>query len=457
MSIAAATQPEAQHAQLSQTLLPRHVSMIAIGGIIGAGLFVGSSTTIAAAGPAAVISYLIAGLLILLVMRMIAEMAVSLDGVQSFPDFARAGLGHLAGFLSGWLYWYFWVVVVAVEAIAGAKIIAVWLPGVPEWAIGTILMTLMLGANLLSTRSFGEFEFWFSSIKVAAIIVFILLGAAWVAGLTAPQGASIANLSAHGGFAPHGWSVVLAAVASTIFALCGAEIATIAAAESPDPAKVISRMTLSVTVRIVIFYVLSMLLIVTIVPWQTIVPGHSPFASTLAAMAIPGGETIMSAVVLVAVLSCLNSGLYVTSRALFGLARYGDAPRWLVHVNDRKVPSRAIIAAGLFGYGALAANWLSPGTVFGFLVNSSGVTMILLYLLVAAAQLRLRRRFEREAPARLTLKMWFHPYGTLLAMAAMLAVLVFMALQPDLASQFWLSLLVTAGFAVGFVVRKRRA
>jgi GABA permease len=452
MSISAAIEPEAQPAQLSQTLLPRHVSMIAIGGIIGAGLFVGSSATIAAAGPAAVLSYLIAGLLILLVMRMIAEMAVSLDGVQSFPDFARAGLGHLAGFLSGWLYWYFWVVVVAVEAIAGAKIIAGWLPGAPEWAIGTTLMTLMLGANLLSTRSFGEFEFWFSS-----IIVFILLGVAWVAGFTAPQGASIANLTVHGGFAPHGWSVVLAAVASTIFALCGAEIATIAAAESPDPAKVISRMTLSVTVRIVIFYVLSMLLIVTIVPWQTIVPGHSPFATTLAAMAIPGGETIMSAVVLVAVLSCLNSGLYVTSRALFGLARYGDAPRWLVHVNDRKVPSRAIIAASLFGYGALAANWLSPGTVFSFLVNSSGVTMILLYLLVAAAQLRLRTRFEREAPARLKLKMWFHPYGSLLAMAAMLAVLLFMALQPDLASQFWLSLLVAAGFAVGFAVRMRRA
>ncbi len=462
MSTAAATQPEAQRvqpsqAQLSQTLLPRHVSMIAIGGIIGAGLFVGSSTTIAAAGPAAVLSYLIAGLIILLVMRMIAEMAVSLDGVQSFPDFARAGLGHLAGFLSGWLYWYFWVVVVAVEAIAGAKIIAGWLPGAPEWAIGTTLMTLMLWANLLSTRSFGEFEFWFSSIKVAAIIVFILLGIAWVVGLTAPQGASIANLSAHGGFAPHGWSVVLAAVASTIFALCGAEIATIAAAESPDPAKVISRMTLSVTVRIVIFYVLSMLLIVTIVPWQTVVPGHSPFATTLAAMAIPGGETIMSAVVLVAVLSCLNSGLYVTSRALFGLARYGDAPRWLVHVNDRKVPARAIIGASLFAYGALAANWLSPGTVFSFLVNSSGVTMILLYLLVAAAQLRLRSRFEREAPARLSLRMWFHPYGTLLAMAAMLAVLVFMALQPDLSSQFWLSLLVTAAFAVGFAVRMRRA
>ncbi len=440
--------------ELSRTLLPRHVSMIAIGGIIGAGLFVGSSTTISLTGPAAVISYLIAGLLILLVMRMIAEMAIVLEGVQSFPDFARAGLGHLAGFLSGWLYWYFWVVVVAVEAIAGAKIIGGWLPGVPEWAIGAGLTALMTAVNLMSTRSYGEFEFWFSSIKVAAILVFSLICALWVFGITAPQGFDPngfgGNLTAHGGFAPHGWGPVFAGVASTIFSLCGAEIATIAAAESPDPAKVIARMTVSVALRIVIFYVLAIGLIVAVVPWTQIVPGHSPFATTLAAMRIPGGETIMSAVVLVAVLSCLNSGLYVTSRALFGLARFGDAPDWLVHVNARGVPARAIIVASLFAYGALAAQWLSPGTVFSFLVNSSGVTMILLYMLVAIAQLRERTRAEREAPERLTLKMWFHPFGTLTALAAMLAVLVFMGLQPDLASQLWMSLLVAGLFAAAF-------
>jgi GABA permease len=155
-------------------------------------------------------------------------------------------------------------------------------------------------------------------------------------------------------------------------------------------------------------------------------------------------------VVLVAVLSCLNSGLYVTSRALFGLARFGDAPDWLVHVNARGVPARAIIAASLFAYGALAAQWLSPGTVFSFLVNSSGVTMILLYGLVGIAQLKERTRMEREAPERLTLKMWFHPFGTLTALAAMLAVLVFMGLQPDLASQLWMSLLVAGLFAAAF-------
>ena len=228
-------------AELSRSLKSRHVSMIAIGGIIGAGLFVGSSTTISQAGPAAVFSFAIAGFIILLVMRMISEMAIAVDGVQTFPDFARAGLGHLAGFLSGWLYWYFWVVVVAIEAIAGAQILHGWFPTVPELAIGIGLMAMLTAVNLLSARAYGEFEFWFSSIKVAAIIVFILVCAAWAFGITSGSGPSFNNLTAHNGFVPNGWGVVLAAATSTIFSLVGAEIATIAAAESEEPAKVISR------------------------------------------------------------------------------------------------------------------------------------------------------------------------------------------------------------------------
>ena len=442
-------------AELSRSLKSRHVSMIAIGGIIGAGLFVGSSTTIHTVGPAAIVSFALAGFIILLVMRMLSEMALALDGVQTFPEFARAGLGHLAGFLSGWLYWYFWVVVVAIEAIAGAKIISDWFPMLPVWAVGAALMAMLTAVNLLSARSYGEFEFWFSSIKVAAIIVFILLTAAWAFGITSGQGHSFGNLTRHGGFAPAGWGAIFAAATSTIFSLVGAEIATIAAAESEEPAKTISKMTVSVTLRILIFYILSILLIVAVVPWTSIEPGISPFATTLKSMGYPGADVIMNAVVLVAVLSCLNSGLYVTSRALFGLAKHNDAPQWLVQVNARKVPARAILVASLFSYGALAAERLSPETVFSFLLNSCGVTMILLYLMTAFAQLKLRRHFEATAPERLQIRMWFHPFGTYLAIAAMLAILVFMARDPALASQLWMSLLVAAGFAVAWFVLRR--
>ena len=444
-------------AELSRSLRSRHVSMIAIGGIIGAGLFVGSSTAINTVGPAAVVSYAVAGLIILLVMRMLSEMAIAVEGARTFPEFARVGLGHLAGFLSGWLYWYFWVVVVAIEAIAGAKIISVWFPLLPVWLVGVGLMAVLTAVNLLSARSYGEFEFWFSSIKVAAIIVFIVVAGAFALGLTSGTGHSFANLTQHGGFAPHGWGVVLAGVTSTIFSLCGAEIATIAAAESEEPAKTISRMTVSVSLRILVFYVLSILLIVAVVPWTQVQPGVSPFATTLHVMGYGGADVIMNAVVLVAVLSCLNSGLYVTSRALFGLAKYGDAPQWLVQVNRRKVPARAIIVASLFSYAALAAGRLSPDTVFSFLLNSSGVTMMLLYLLVSAAQLRLREQFEAQAPERLQIRMWAHPYGTWLAIVAMVAIMVFMVLTPDLASQLWSSLLVDVGFAEAFFVLRRRA
>ena len=443
-------------AALSRSLKSRHVSMIAIGGIIGAGLFVGSSTTISQAGPAAVFSFAIAGFIILLVMRMISEMAIAVDGVQTFPDFARAGLGHLAGFLSGWLYWYFWVVVVAIEAIAGAQIIHGWFPMLSELGIGIALMALLTAVNLMSARAYGEFEFWFSSIKVAAIIVFILVCAAWAFGFTSGGGASFGNLTQHGGFVPNGWGVVLAAATSTIFSLVGAEIATIAAAESEEPAKVISRMTVSVTLRILIFYILSIFLIVAVVPWTEIVPKVSPFAATLGYMGIPAGKLIMEAVVLVAVLSCLNSGLYVTSRALFGLAKHQDAPQWLVQVNKRKVPARAILIASLFSYFALAADAVSRDVVFSFLINSCGVTMLILYLMTAGAQLKLRRKYEAEDPARLQIKMWFHPYGTYIAIAAMLVILIAKGLDPSASKELWLSLVVAAGFAGAFFVFRRQ-
>ena len=440
--------------QLSRTLKSRHVSMIAIGGIIGAGLFVGSSTAISQIGPAVAVSYAISGFIILLVMRMLSEMAIAIPGVQSFPEFARLGLGHLAGFMSGWLYWFFWVVVVAIEAIAGANIIHSWFPQFSLWSIGVALMAVLTAVNLMSTRSYGEFEFWFSSIKVAAIIVFILVTAAFVFGVTGTQAPGLANLTAHGGFAPNGWAVVLAGATSTIFALCGAEIATIAAAESEEPSKVISKMTVTVTFRILVFYILSILLICAIVPWNTVVPGISPFATALTTMNLPGADVAMNALVLVAVLSCLNSGLYVSSRALFGLAKYSDAPQWLVKINDRKVPARAIIIASLFSYLALAINHFSTD-LFSFLINACGAIMLFIYIVLSFAQLKLRAKTEREAPERLQIKMWFHPFGTYFAIVAMLAILIFMGLTKGLAEQLWLSIAVAAVFLIAYGIFRR--
>ncbi len=443
------------HSGLSRSLLSRHVVMISIGGIIGAGLFVGSSAAIATIGPAAIVSYCLAGLVVLMVMRMLSEMAAATPGIGSFTEYIRLGLGDWAGFVSGWLYWYFWVVVVAIEAVAGASILAQWL-ALPTWQIGLVLMLLLTGVNLLSSRSYGEFEFWFSSIKVAAIVVFIVIAGAYALGLTSPSGPTFGNLYAHGGFAPFGWLAVLAGMTTVVFSLCGAEIATIAAVESREPAKVISRMTVSISLRILLFYALSIALIVAVVPWQEIKSGDSPFAIALGYTHIPSAATIMNVIVLVAVLSCLNSGLYVTSRVLFTLAAKGDAPQSMVALSSRRVPARAILIGTSFGYFAVVLSIVSPSLVFAFLVNASGALMIVIYLLACFAHLKLRRELERAAPERLTIRVWLFPWASYATVAAMLGVLAAMAFTPELASQFYASLACVVVVGAAYAVRRSR-
>ena len=442
-------------AALGRTLRSRHVTMITVGGIIGAGLFVGSSTAISTIGPAAIVSYALAGLVILFMMRMLSELAAAHPGTGSFTEFARLGLGDWAGFTCGWLYWYFWVIVVPIEAIAGANILHQWLPEFAVWELGLVLLSLMTAVNLMSARSFGEFEFWFSSIKVAAIIVFIFIAGAYALGITSPSGPTFGNLTSHGGFAPFGPLAVLAGVVSVIFAFVGAEIVIIAAAESSEPVRAVARLTSSVAVRILLFFVLSITLIVAVVPWNTVKPGISPFAVALGAVGIPGAATIMNGVVLTAVLSCLNSGIYVTSRMLFQLAAKGDAPQWLVVVNKRRVPVRGILAGAAFGYAAIGAEMLLPDAVFNFLVDASGAIALVNYLLVAVAELRLRRQWERSGQALLPIRMWLFPYLTWAVIAVMVAVLVAMAVTPALRSQFYssgASVLLVLG---AFLLRRR--
>lgn len=442
--------------ELAKSLRSRHVAMISIGGIIGAGLFVGSSAAIASIGPAIVASYILAGLVVLIVMRMLSEMAVATPGVGSFTEYVRLGLGNWAGFISGWLYWYFWVVVVAIEAIAGAALLHEWID-LPVWQIGLALMIILTAVNLLSTRSYGEFEFWFSSIKVGAIVVFILVAGAYALGITSPSGATFGNLIAHDGFAPFGPVSVLAGVTTVIFSLCGAEIVTIAAAESSESSRTMSRLTSTIIVRILLFYVLSVLLVVAIVPWKEIVPGSSPFAVALARLDIPAAATMMNLIVLTAVLSCLNSGLYVTSRTLFVLAARGDAPQSMVKLNRRRVPVRAILIGSVFGYVTVLTSVIAPEVLFAFLVNASGALMLMIYGLVCIAQIKLRRRIEREHPERLTIKVWFFPALSIIAIASIIGVMAAMLFTPDLATQLYASLLCLAVVTAAYFARRKFA
>jgi GABA permease len=446
--------PSAPKYELSRSLKGRHLTMISIGVIIGAGLFVSSSTSIIAAGPASFISYAITGLLILLVMRMLGEMTTALPNVRSFTEFARAGLGDGAGFIVGWLYWYFWVLVVPVEAIAGAKILQHWLPLSPL-QIGVGLMTVMTCVNLMSARSYAEFEFWFASIKVAAILVFIAIAASYAFGWTSPQGATFGNLVDHGGFTPHGWIAVLAAVPTVFFAMTGAEITTIAAAESAQPGRAIAKMSTSVIVRILIFYVISLFLIVSVTPWDTVRSGESPFTLALNTMHVPLAGTIMSAIILTAVLSCLNSAFYVSSRVLFILAERGDAPQSLVKLNARRVPVGSVLIGALAGFLGIIAATQAPQVVFDFLVSSSGAVIVFIYMAICLAQIVLRRRRERAGLAAPPINMWLFPYLSYAAIAAMGAVLIAMAVTPSLQRDFYFSCITLVVALVAYLVVQR--
>ncbi|HEV8334663.1 MAG TPA: amino acid permease [Steroidobacteraceae bacterium] len=441
-------------AELAKSLRSRHVAMISIGGIIGAGLFVGSSSAIAAIGPAVVASYLLAGLVVLVVMRMLSEMASAAPGAGSFTEYIRLGLGDWAGFVSGWLYWYFWVIVVAIEAIAGASLLHAWID-LPVWQIGLALMLALTAVNLLSSRSYGEFEFWFSSIKVAAIVIFIFIAGAYALGLTSPSGPTFSNLTAHGGFAPFGLVSILAGVTTVIFSLCGAEIVTIAAAESSESDRTMSRLTSTIVVRILLFYVLSVLLVVAIVPWTEITAGSSPFAAALTRTHVPGAATIMNLIVLTAVLSCLNSGVYVASRTLFVLAAHREAPQSMIALNKRRVPARAILISSAFGYLTVLTSVVAPEILFAFLVNASGAIMLMVYAMVCIAQIRLRRRMEREHPERLTIKVWWFPWLSIAAIGAIVAAMLAMLFIRSLATQLYASLATAAVVLVAWWLRSK--
>src|SRR5829696_4125385 len=447
-----------QEGHLQQGLKRRHMTMIAIGGVIGAGLFVGTGPILNQAGPATILTYLLTGAILVLVMRMLGEMAVAQPSVGSFSDSGRMALGNWAGFAIGWLYWYFWAIVVGFEATVAAGILGQYIPGIPPWLISLILVLALTATNLYSVGSYGEFEFWFAGIKVAAIVTFIVLAALFVIGLLPGGGNGLSNLYANGGFFPNGGLVMFSGVVTVIFAFVGAEIVTIAAAESQEPEREVARATNAVIYRVLLFYVVSVFFVAAVVPWDTKFAEEiikSPFTIAFERMGIPFAPDIMNFVVLTAVLSVLNSSLYTTSRMLFALTRHNDAPGFFTNTTRRGVPIWAILAGTSFAYISVVIYYFFPENVFTWLINASGAIALFVYLLIAISELVMRRRLERESPERLQIRMWFYPWLTYLSIAAMGAVLVAMFVIPDQRPLLIASLIALAVILAAYMLRRQ--
>ncbi|MFD3541397.1 amino acid permease [Streptomyces sp. NPDC058662] len=445
---------------LKAGLKNRHLSMIAIGGVIGAGLFVGSGGGIAKAGPAILVSYALVGAMVVFVMRMLGEMAAASPNSGSFSAYADRALGRWAGFSIGWLYWFFWVVVLAVEATAGAVILESWVPAVPQWAWALIVMVVLTVTNLGSVASYGEFEFWFAGIKVVAIGAFVIIGMLAVFGVLPGSdnpGAGFAHLTDTGGFMPNGAGAILTGVLMVVFSFMGSEIVTLAAGESEDPRRAVTKATNSVIWRIGVFYLGSIFVVLTLLPWndESIVEKGS-YVAALDSIGIAHAGQIMNVIVLTAVLSCLNSGLYTASRMAFSLGERGDAPKAFAKVSKKGVPTAAIWGSVVFGFVAVYFNYAFKDSVFSFLLNSSGAVALFVWLVICLTQLRMRGILMREAPEKVTVKMWLFPYLTWATAAMIVFVLGYMLFDDANREVVLLSLLVAAVVIVIGVVRDAR-
>ncbi|HKU29663.1 amino acid permease [Arthrobacter sp. NyZ413] len=409
-----AVQPSIPSQQLGHSMKPRQLTMMGLGSAIGAGLFLGSGAGIHAAGPAVLVSYLVAGTLIILVMWALGEMAAANPNSGAFSVYAEKALGKTAGSTVGWLWWLQLVVVIAAEALGAAGLLfSVW-PVIPVWALALAFMVAFTAINLAGVRNFGEFEFWFAILKIAAIVAFLIIGAAllfgWLPGVASP---GLGNIT--GSFAPSGWGGIASALFVVIFAFGGTEIVSVAAAETAEPARSVGRAIRTVVWRILVFYIGSVFVIAAVLP-STSPQLKSPFAGVLDLAGIPGAGTAITLVAVVALLSALNANLYGASRMVFSLSERGEAPAFLSRLRGARVPMAAVGVSVAFGFIATILELLFPDHVLPALLNLVGSTCLVVWGTALVSQLILRRRADREGTP-LPLRMKGFPALTILGLA----------------------------------------
>ncbi|MFD9705883.1 amino acid permease [Lentzea sp. NPDC059081] len=434
--------------------------MIAIGGAIGVGLFLGAGGRLATAGPSLILSYALCGLAAFFVMRALGELVLHRPVAGSFVEYAREFIGPWAGFTSGWMYWVNWAMTGIAEITAVAIYMHKWFPDLPQWITALVALVVLIAVNMLSVKLFGELEFWFSVVKVTALVVFLVVGTGLVIGAADIGGttASVSNTLGHGGLFPAGFGVALMTLQAVVFAYSAIELVGIAAGETKDPEKIMPRAINGVVYRIAVFYVGSVLLLTMLLPWDHFTGTESPFVTVFSALGIPAVGDIMNAVVLTAALSSCNSGLYSTGRILRSLAQKGEAPAFTGRMNSRHVPAGGILftgAAYLFG---VILNYIVPKEAFDIAIAVASLGVVSTWATLIVCQLRLRKKALAGEVVRPSYRMPGAPYtsyGTLAFLGLVIGQMAFAGTAEKIA--FWsIPVLAVVLFLGWRFVRSRR-
>ncbi|WP_339060988.1 amino acid permease [Tepidibacillus marianensis] len=442
--------------ELKRGLSERHIQMISMGGAIGVGLFYGSATTIQMVGPAISLSYIIGGIIIFFIMRALGEMAVAEPVSGSFSTYANKYVGPFAGYLTGWTYWFMWVVVGMAEITAVGVYVNYWFPGVPQWASALGALVFMTIVNLVNVKAFGEFEFWFALIKVVAIVGMIIAGILMIFFGIGNGGHPIGfhNLWINGGFMPNGITGLLFSLVMVMFSFGGVELIGITAGEAQNPQKTIPSAINKVIYRILIFYVGALSIMMILYPWNEIGTKGSPFVLIFDKIGIPAAAAIINFVVLTAALSAFNSGLFSTGRMLYNLALQNNAPKMFAKLSKSSTPSTGILfSSGLLLF-AVFLNYIVPEKVFTYISAVATVAVITSWTIILFTQIKFRKAQSKEQASKLKFKMPLYPISSYVSLAFLAFVVVMMAFIDGMnialyAAPVWFAILF-----IGYKMRK---
>ncbi|WGV61555.1 amino acid permease [Brevibacillus brevis] len=421
-----------QDQKLERGLKNRHVQLIAIGGAIGTGLFLGAGKSIHLAGPSILFAYLITGIICFLIMRSLGELLLSNLNYHSFVDFVKDYLGNMAAFVTGWTYWFCWISIAMADLTAVGLYTQFWFPEIPQWMPGLIALVILLIMNLATVKLFGEMEFWFALVKVIAILALIFVGIFMIIkGFSTNAGASsFTNLWSHGGMFPNGFNGFLLSFQMVVFAFVGIELVGLTAGETEDPKRVIPKAINQIPIRILIFYVGALIVIMSIYPWNAINPLESPFVQVFAAIGIAAAAGIVNFVVLTSAASACNSAIFSTSRMVYSLAKEKNAPVPLTKLTANKVPANALLFSTIIILIAVVLNYVMPEGVFTLITSVSTVCFIFIWGITVICHLKYRKTRPDLAKAN-SFKMPLYPFANYLILAFLAFILVVLALAED--------------------------